>query len=44
MLKVSRYGYYDFLHRGSSKRELEKQKFIEEINKAHKKSRETYGS
>jgi len=44
VLGVSRSGYYDFLHKGPSKRALEDQGIIEEIKKAHKKSRGTYGS
>lgn len=44
VLGVSRSGYYDFLHKGPSKRALEDQGIVEEIKKAHKKSRGTYGS
>lgn len=44
ILVVSRCGYYEFLHRGPSKRALESQSLIEEIKKTHKKSRRTYGS
>lgn len=44
VMGVSRSGYYDFLHKGPSKRALEDQGIVEEIKKAHKKSRGTYGS
>jgi len=44
VLGVSRYGYYDFLRKGPSKRALENQGILEEIKKVHKKSRGTYGS
>jgi len=44
VLGVSRSGYYDFLHKGPSKRALEDHGIVEEIKKAHKTSRGAYGS
>ena len=42
-LRVSRQGYYDFLKRKPSKRQLENQMLIEKIKVAYKKGRATYG-
>ena len=44
ILEVSRCGYYEFLNRVISKRNIENQELIKEIKKAHKDSRGTYGS
>lgn len=44
ILEVSRCGYYEFLNRVISKRNVENQELIKEIKKAHKSSRGTYGS
>ena len=44
LLEVSRCGYYEFLNREISKRNVENQELIEELKKVHKDSRETYGS
>ena len=44
ILEVSRCGYYEFLNRVISKRNVENQELIKEIKKAHKDSRGTYGS
>lgn len=41
---VSRSGYYDFLERKPSKRNLENQRLIKRINEIHTKSRRNYGS
>ncbi len=43
-LRVSRQGYYEFLRREPSKRNLENQRLIGKIKIAYKKGRETYGS
>lgn len=43
-LKVSRQGYYDFLRREPSKRNLENQRLLRKIKIAYKKGRATYGS
>lgn len=44
VLDVSRSGYYDFLGRGKSERELENERLKEKINKIHESSRRVYGS
>lgn len=44
VLEVSRSGYYDFLGKEKSKRELENERFKEKIKEIHKASRRTYGS
>ena len=44
ILGVSRAGYYKFLKRSSSKREVDNQRLIQRIKEAHKKSRGIYGS
>jgi putative transposase len=44
VLGVSRSGYYAFIKAGSCKRDQENEKLIGKIKKAHKESRETYGS
>jgi len=43
-LRVSRQGYYDFLKRGLSKRDLENRRLVEQIKIAYDKGRKTYGS
>lgn len=44
MLNVSRSGYYDFLERGKSSRELENDRLKQEIKGIHQKNRRVYGS
>nr|WP_156778844.1 IS3 family transposase [Clostridium formicaceticum] len=44
VLKVSRSGYYAWLKRPKSKRDLENEKLLEQIKRVHKKSRNIYGS
>lgn len=44
VLEVSCSGYYDFLSKGKSKRELESERLKEKIENIHKASREVYGS
>jgi len=43
-LKVSRSAFYDWLTSLKSKREIANDQLLEEITRAHKKSRKTYGS
>ncbi|MGR3293334.1 MAG: IS3 family transposase [Candidatus Scalindua sp.] len=43
-LKVSKSGYYAWKGRGKSRRELENEKLDQVIRKAHRRSRERYGS
>ena len=44
VLDVSRSGYYDFLSKGKSKRELENERLKEKIKNIHSANREVYGS
>jgi transposase InsO family protein len=44
VLRVYRSGYYKFLSRGTSQREIENQKLSEKIKEVHRESREIYGS
>ena len=44
VLRVYRSGYYKFLSRKKSLREIENQKLFEKIKEVHRESRETYGS
>lgn len=44
VLGVSRGGYYEFIERKPTKRDLENEVLVEEIKKAHKNSRGLYGS
>jgi putative transposase len=44
VLGVSRSGYYEWLKREPSKRELENRSLMEQIRNIHKKSKRTYGS
>ncbi len=43
-LKVSKSGYYAWKGRGKSRRELENEELDQVIRKAHRRSRERYGS
>jgi putative transposase len=44
VIGVSRSGYYEWLKREPSKREIENQNLMEQIRNIHKKSKRTYGS
>jgi len=44
VLRVSRSGYYEWLKRTPSKREIENQNLMEHIRNIYKKSKRTYGS
>lgn len=44
VLEVSHSGYYDWLSRPESPREIREQKILQDIVKIHKGSRDTYGS
>jgi transposase InsO family protein len=44
VMQVKRSGYYDWLTRSKSKRQIENEKLITLVRKIHKDSRQTYGS
>ena len=44
VLKVSRSGYYSWISKKPSKREVENRELLDQIRKIHTESKQTYGS